>query len=131
MNGMMEEFEEDPEEDLEEEPTEIHGGNVEEESESSDRIMSSENSSNSRTNDHTRLGEFRGKIIKEIKNHLGEDGALECFLKFNPFEYVGEPNDEKAEAWIEHMGSIFVTLKYEDERKIAFATFQLRGIARE
>ncbi|KAL3511934.1 hypothetical protein ACH5RR_024651 [Cinchona calisaya] len=64
-------------------------------------------------------------------NHLGEDGALECFLKFKPSEFVGEPDDEKAEAWIEHVESIFVTLKYEDERNIAFSTFQLRGTVRE
>ncbi|KAL3520224.1 hypothetical protein ACH5RR_018373 [Cinchona calisaya] len=39
VNGMMEEFEEDPKEDLEKEPEENHGGNVEEESESSHGIV--------------------------------------------------------------------------------------------
>ncbi|KAL3520477.1 hypothetical protein ACH5RR_018626 [Cinchona calisaya] len=39
MNGMMEEFEKDPEEDLEEEPGENHGWNIEKESDSSDGIM--------------------------------------------------------------------------------------------
>ncbi|KAL3532856.1 hypothetical protein ACH5RR_006377 [Cinchona calisaya] len=68
MDGMMEEFEEDPTEDLEEEPEENHGRNVEDEYESSDGIvvvdwmMASESSSNSGTNDHTGLGEFRGFV---------------------------------------------------------------------
>ncbi|KAL3522084.1 hypothetical protein ACH5RR_014918 [Cinchona calisaya] len=117
MDGMMEDFEEDPKEDLEEELEENHGRNVEEESELSDGIvMASESSSNSGINDHTGLREFRGFVDslmtqmvpaitrvtevlerqnrQENENHLGEDGALERFLKFKPSEFVGEPDDE-------------------------------------
>ncbi|KAL3522385.1 hypothetical protein ACH5RR_015219 [Cinchona calisaya] len=68
MNGMTEEFGENPEKDLEEKPEENHGGNVEEESESSDGIavmdqmMASENGFNFGTNDHIGLREFRGFV---------------------------------------------------------------------
>ncbi|KAL3506701.1 hypothetical protein ACH5RR_032083 [Cinchona calisaya] len=113
--------------------------------------MASENSSNSRTNNGARgNGGYVDSLMTQMVlaitcvtevlkrqnrhgngNLLGENGAPKHFLKFKPSEFIDELDDEKAKTWIEHMKSIFGILKCEDERKIAFAAFQLKGAACE
>jgi hypothetical protein len=57
---------------------------------------------------------------------------LERFLKFYPPQLYGKPDsEEEVEVWVDQMKDIFVALSYEDQRKIQFATFRLRGPARD
>nr|XP_027101208.1 uncharacterized protein LOC113720729 [Coffea arabica] len=46
----------------------------------------------------------------------GEDRALEKFLKFNPPKFLGEPDPETAENWLERMTNIFTALDYSEDR---------------
>ncbi|XP_027158207.1 uncharacterized protein LOC113759830 [Coffea eugenioides] len=57
----------------------------------------------------------------------GEDRALERFLKFNPPKFLGEPDPEIAENWLERMTNIFVALDYSEDRRVNFAAFQFEG----
>jgi hypothetical protein len=62
---------------------------------------------------------------------LGENEALERFLKFQPPIFIGEAEqDHKVEAWLESLEDIFKTLQYSEERMIKFAAFRLHGPAR-
>ena len=68
-------------------------------------------------------------------NQLGgqdkeEDRALERFLKFNPPKFIGGPDPELAENWLERMTNIFAALNYAEERRVTFAVFQFEGVAR-
>lgn len=58
-----------------------------------------------------------------------EDLFLERFQKFHPPKFDGDLNPEKAEAWLEEIVNIFTALRYTEERKVAFAKFQLIGAA--
>ena len=60
-----------------------------------------------------------------------DDVALERFLKFRPPTFSGDMGIEIAEKWIDSMEKIYKTLKYGDERKVAFAEYQLEGPAKE
>jgi hypothetical protein len=61
----------------------------------------------------------------EPESNTGEDRALERFLKFNPPQYSGKPNTvQEAESWIEQLKNIYAALKYEDLRKVHFASFR-------
>ena len=53
----------------------------------------------------------------------GEDRALERFLKFNPPKFLGEPDPEVAENWLERMTNIFAALDYSEDRRVNFAAF--------
>ena len=55
--------------------------------------------------------------------------ALKRFQKFKPLIFNGEMGAEATEKWIEAMEKIYRVLKYSDERKVAFAVFQLEGLA--
>nr|XP_027101383.1 uncharacterized protein LOC113721873 [Coffea arabica] len=66
----------------------------------------------------------------ENNNHDREDRALERFQKFAPPKFVGGPNPDIAEGWLERMLDIFAALGYTEERQISFATFQFEGAAR-
>ena len=46
----------------------------------------------------------------------GDDRALERFLKFAPPKFIGEPNPELADNWLERMTNIFAILDYTEER---------------
>nr|XP_027083562.1 uncharacterized protein LOC113705852 [Coffea arabica] len=61
----------------------------------------------------------------------GEDRALERFLKFNPPNFLGEPDPEIAENWLERMSNIFAALDYTENRRMNFATFQFEGLAQK
>ncbi|XP_071940239.1 uncharacterized protein [Coffea arabica] len=63
-------------------------------------------------------------------NHDREDGALERFQKFAPPKFVGGPNPDIAEGWLDRMLDIFAAPGYTKERQIFFATFQFEGAAR-
>ena len=53
------------------------------------------------------------------------------FKKFNPLKFDGEPDEEKAERWMETLEDIYAALKYTEEWKVKFAVFQLEGSARD
>ncbi|XP_071925688.1 uncharacterized protein [Coffea arabica] len=64
-------------------------------------------------------------------NHMeGEDRALERFQKFSPPKFLGGPDPDVAEKWLEKMIDIFAALHYTEERQVTFAVFQLEGAAR-
>nr|XP_027120355.1 uncharacterized protein LOC113737304 [Coffea arabica] len=64
-------------------------------------------------------------------NHIeGEDKALERFQKFPPPKFLGGPDPDVAERWLEKMIDIFAVLHYSEERQVTFAVFQLEGAAR-
>nr|XP_027075956.1 uncharacterized protein LOC113699808 [Coffea arabica] len=64
-------------------------------------------------------------------NHVeSEDRALELFQKFSPPKFLGGPNPDVAEQWLEKMIDIFAALRYSEERQVTFAVFQLEGAAR-
>ena len=60
----------------------------------------------------------------------GEDRALERFQKFSPPKFLGGPDPDVAERWLEKMINIFAALHYSEERQVTFAVFQLEGAAR-
>nr|XP_027096157.1 uncharacterized protein LOC113716056 [Coffea arabica] len=63
-------------------------------------------------------------------NNEGKDRALERFQKFAPPKFIGGPNPDVAEGWLERMPDIFAALGYMEERQVSFATFQFEGPAR-
>ncbi|XP_071932186.1 uncharacterized protein [Coffea arabica] len=64
-------------------------------------------------------------------NHIeGEDRALERFQKFLLPKFLGGPDPDVAERWLEKMIDIFAALHYTEERHVTFAVFQLEGAAR-
>nr|XP_027082238.1 uncharacterized protein LOC113704544 [Coffea arabica] len=64
-------------------------------------------------------------------NHVeSEDRALERFQKFSPSKFLGGPDPDVAEQWLEKMIDIFSVLHYSEERQVTFAVFQLEGAAR-
>ena len=64
-------------------------------------------------------------------NHVeSDDRALERFQKFAPPKFIGEPDPDVAERWLEKMVDIFAALHYTEERQVTFAVFQLEGAAR-
>ena len=72
-------------------------------------------------------GNGNGKSTSEVP----DDVALERFQKFRPPIFNEEMGDEAAEKWIETIEKIYRALKYNDERKVSFAEFQLEGLAKE
>ncbi|XP_027171658.1 uncharacterized protein LOC113771255 [Coffea eugenioides] len=51
-------------------------------------------------------------------NHVeSEDRALERFQKFSPPKFLGGPNPDVAERWLEKMVDIFAALHYSEERQ--------------
>ena len=65
-------------------------------------------------------------------NHIeGEDRALERFQKFSPPKFLGGPDPDVAERWLEKMIDIFAALHYTEERQVTFAVFQLEGADRK
>nr|XP_027088618.1 uncharacterized protein LOC113709969 [Coffea arabica] len=63
-------------------------------------------------------------------NHIeGEDRALERFQKFSLSKFLGGPDPDVAERWLENMIDIFAALHYSEERQVTFAVFQLEGAA--
>ncbi|XP_071912307.1 uncharacterized protein [Coffea arabica] len=61
---------------------------------------------------------------------MGQDRALERFQKFSPPKFLGGPDPEGAEKWLEGMINIFTALNYKEERQVQFAAFQFEGPAR-
>ncbi|KAK4421796.1 hypothetical protein Salat_2130200 [Sesamum alatum] len=57
------------------------------------------------------------------------DQALERFLRFQPPKFFGEPDDYKAESWLDETENIFKVLRYDDEQKISFSTFRFEEAA--
>ncbi|CAA0808138.1 Unknown protein [Striga hermonthica] len=55
------------------------------------------------------------------------DRALERFLRFNPPTFLGEPDDAKAEYWLERIESIFAMLQYTEAQRLSLATFRLES----
>ncbi|XP_027182032.1 uncharacterized protein LOC113780427 [Coffea eugenioides] len=60
----------------------------------------------------------------------GKDRALERFQKFSPPKFLGGPDPEGAERWLEIMINIFAALNYAEDRQVQFAVFQFEGPAR-
>ncbi|XP_027184078.1 uncharacterized protein LOC113782384 [Coffea eugenioides] len=59
-----------------------------------------------------------------------EDRALERFQKFFPSKFLGGPDPDMAEQWLEKMIDIFAALHYSEERQVTFTLFQLEGATR-
>jgi hypothetical protein len=84
------------------------------------------------------INQILGKMVETLQTVTerhgprSEDEALERFLKLQPSIFIGgAEQDHKAEAWLESLEDIFKTLQYSEERMIKFATFRLRGPARD
>nr|XP_027071861.1 uncharacterized protein LOC113696682 [Coffea arabica] len=71
-----------------------------------------------------------GQLNQPGGQDRGKDRALERFLKFNPPKFIGGPDPELAENWLERMTNIFAALDYAEERRLTFAVFQFEGAAR-
>ena len=69
-----------------------------------------------------------GNLGNNVGNQEGEDRALERFQKFAPPKFIGGPNPDLAEGWLDRMLDIFAALRYSEERQIAFAVFQFEGV---
>nr|XP_027093480.1 uncharacterized protein LOC113713872 [Coffea arabica] len=61
---------------------------------------------------------------------MGQDRALERFQKFSPPKFLGGPDPERVERWLETMINIFAALNYAEDRQVQFAIFQFEGPAR-
>ena len=61
---------------------------------------------------------------------MGEDRALERFQKSVPHKFLGGPDQETTEQWLEAMINIFAALNYTEQRQVNFAVFQFAGPAR-
>ena len=57
----------------------------------------------------------------------GDDRVLERFLKFVSPKFLGGPDPEVAENWLERMTNIFTALDYIEEWRVNFAAFQFEG----
>ena len=60
---------------------------------------------------------------------IGEDRALEQFQKFVPPKFLGGPDPEIAEQWLEAIINISAALNYTEQRQVNFAVFQFEGPA--
>ena len=80
----------------------------------------------------TRLVDQQGQMpVNQTQNpEIGEDRALERFQKFNPPKFLGGPDPDIAEQWVEAMVNIFTALNYTEQRQVNFAVFQFEGPAR-
>ena len=58
-----------------------------------------------------------------------EDKTLTRFLRFNPPRFKGEPDDRKAEAWIQEIEKIFRVLNYSERQQVKYATFLFEDAA--
>nr|XP_027088653.1 uncharacterized protein LOC113710002 [Coffea arabica] len=68
---------------------------------------------------------------KNPGNHVeSKNRALERFQKFVPLKFLGGPDPDVAERWLEKMVDIFAALHYTEERQVTFAVFQLEEVAR-
>nr|XP_027067221.1 uncharacterized protein LOC113692836 [Coffea arabica] len=64
-------------------------------------------------------------------NHVeSKDRALKRFQKFSLPKFIGGPDPNVAERWLEKIIDIFAALHYTKERQVTFAVFQLEGVAR-
>ena len=61
---------------------------------------------------------------------MGHDRALERFQKFSPPKFLGGPNPEGVERWLETMINIFAALNYTEDRQVNFTVFQFKGPVR-
>ncbi|XP_071921774.1 uncharacterized protein [Coffea arabica] len=62
---------------------------------------------------------------------IGEDRVQERFQKFSPPKFLGGPDSEAVEWWLETIINIFATLNYTEERQVNFTVFQLEGPVRD
>ena len=60
-----------------------------------------------------------------------DDQILERFLRFNPPTYLGACDDRKAEEFLKGMEKIFNVLRYTDEQKVRYASYQLDAAAHD
>ncbi|XP_027169556.1 uncharacterized protein LOC113769291 [Coffea eugenioides] len=84
------------------------------------------------TNILARLVEQQGQtpVNQPRDPEMGQDRALERFQKFSPPKFLGGPDPEVAERWLETMINIFTALNYTEDRQVQFAIFQFEGLAR-
>ena len=84
------------------------------------------------TNILARLVDQQGQMaVNQPQNpEIGEDKALERFQKFAPPKFLGGPDPDVAEQWVETMVNIFTALNYTEQRQVNFAVFQFEGPAR-
>ncbi|XP_027155484.1 uncharacterized protein LOC113755776, partial [Coffea eugenioides] len=82
------------------------------------------------TNILARLVEQQGQAPVNQPRDPEIDQALERFQKFFPPKFLGGPDPEATERWLESMINIFATLNYTEDRQVHFAVFQFEGPAR-
>ncbi|XP_071902691.1 uncharacterized protein [Coffea arabica] len=84
------------------------------------------------TNILARLVEQQGQapVNQPRDPEMGQYRALERFQKFSPPKFLGGPDPEVAERWLETMINIFAALNYAEDRQVQFATFQFESPAR-
>nr|XP_027077046.1 uncharacterized protein LOC113700806 [Coffea arabica] len=70
------------------------------------------------------------RILELVETEREKDRALKRFLKFAPPKFIGGPNPEVEENWLERMTIIFTALNYTEERRMNFAAFQFESVAR-
>nr|XP_027124245.1 uncharacterized protein LOC113740934 [Coffea arabica] len=78
------------------------------------------------TNILSQLVEQQGQasINQPRDPEMGQDRALEKFQKFSPPKFLGGPDPEGAERWLETMINIFAALNYAENKQVQFAIFQ-------
>ncbi|KAK6144560.1 hypothetical protein DH2020_021380 [Rehmannia glutinosa] len=59
------------------------------------------------------------------------DRILERFLRLDPPIFHGEPDDMRAEQWLDKMESILTVLHYNEEQKLMLVVFRLEVAARD
>mgnify|MGYP004716295223 CR=1 FL=1 len=81
------------------------------------------------TNSLTRLVEQQGQtLVNQFRDsEMGQDKALERFQKFFSPKFLGGPNPEATERWLETMINIFAALNYTEDRQVHFTVFQFEG----
>ena len=59
--------------------------------------------------------ETRIARLEQSNLETADDVALKGFMKFNPLKFDGEPDEEKAERWMETLEDIYAALNYTEE----------------
>ena len=72
------------------------------------------------TNILARLVEQQGQapVNQPRDPDMGQDRALERFQKFSPPKFLGGPDPEGVERWLETMINIFAVLNYAEDRQV-------------
>ncbi|KZV50216.1 hypothetical protein F511_25617 [Dorcoceras hygrometricum] len=56
----------------------------------------------------------------------GMELIMARFQRMNPQTFDGDESSSDAESWLQHITGLFDRVRYDDERRLSLATFQLR-----